>query len=191
MSSKLTRWIGLAGLLVALPAAADDVRYVQENGVTYRETTRVERQPVVETVVEQREQTVYTPRVTTEMRESVRTVYVPVVEYRYEPRVHNWWNPFAPAHVAYHQIPSTRWEPRTEVVRTPVTYHELIPETRVVEKPVRKLGFADQKRIERVAVTPVPMTPTSSAATVARRPVGSVGVITNEPPRYGAATVLR
>ena len=46
MRSKLTCWIGFAGLLIALPAAADDVRYVQQNGVTYRETTRVERQPV-------------------------------------------------------------------------------------------------------------------------------------------------
>ena len=45
--------------LTALPAAADEVRYYVENGVTYRETRRMVRRPVVETQWQETAQTVY------------------------------------------------------------------------------------------------------------------------------------
>ncbi len=54
--------LGLAlGLIVAASATAraDDVRYYQENGVTYRESRYTIGHPVVETHLEPQQHTVY------------------------------------------------------------------------------------------------------------------------------------
>jgi hypothetical protein len=187
--------VGLLWLAATSCAIADDeVRYVEKDGITFRETRRTVRQPLTETRFEEHNETVFREQYTTEMRDSYRTVYMPVTEYTYEPRVHGWWNPFAPSHVAYHLVPRTRWEPRVETVRTPITSREVVPETRVVRVPVRSLGFVEREEIDRVAVTPSPSQRTVSGGAVtslAERPVGGISRMENDPPRQGTQVPMR
>ena len=146
--------------LFASGLVADDVRIVQENGVTYQETTRIVRSPVTSVTTETRELTTYKERLRTAVRESVQTYYVPKSEHHYEARWHNWWNPFAEPQLVYHPVPHTRWQPRTEKIRTAVTVREFIPETRTIRVPVRQLGFSPRQETHRVVVAlPSRMTP--------------------------------
>ena len=61
---------------------ADEVRYYEQNGVTYCETRRVVQQRVPQTRIEQRPQTVYRQEFATEVRETPRTYWTPVTEYQ-------------------------------------------------------------------------------------------------------------
>jgi hypothetical protein len=167
---------------------------VDQNGQAYRETTEVVRKPVSTTTWQERRETVLVDRVTTQMAETDRNVLVPVVEYQWEPRVHNWWNPFAPTTVAYHLAPVTKWQVQQQVVRTPVTYREMIPEERIVRTPQRSLDFVEETVTRRVAINDngQPLTvngvPASSGvASIARRtaPIGGVMEMTDSLPRQG------
>ena len=80
----------------------------ERDGRTYESSTY--RKPVLQQTVQEQQQTVYVDRYVTEMHDSRRTLMVPVTQMVYEPRLHNWWNPFTGAHVAYHLVPRTRWE---------------------------------------------------------------------------------
>jgi hypothetical protein len=163
--------IGKLAILVCLfgmidSTSADEVRYVQQNGVTYRETRRTVREPAADVVWQDQQQTIYREQYTTEMRDTVRTTYVPVTQYQSEPRWHGWWNPFREPELAYHSVPRTHWEARTETVRVPVTYRQYIPETQTVRVPVRSLGFVEKEKIDRVAVSPTtPAIPTPGNST--------------------------
>ena len=102
----------------------------------------VVNQPYTRNVVDRREETVYQEEYVTQMKESQHMVLTPVTEYQWEPRVHNRFNILRPRSMAYHLVPRTRWEARSHTVRTPVTYRQLRPQTRVVEVPRRELGFS-------------------------------------------------
>lgn len=104
-------------------------------GIVYRKSIRTVERPVVETRVEQRQQTVYRPQTITETTPQSRVVYTPVIEYVWEPRVHGRWNPFRTPTVKYHHVPRTHWETRNEVVEHTNTRTEWVPETRTVEEP--------------------------------------------------------
>lgn len=185
----------LAALLTVLAASEngkawgqEKVRRYTENGVEYVEFRRKVREPVVATRVEENEQTVYKEQLVTEIRESEHLVYSPVTEYCWEPRVHGILNPFRPRTVAYHLVPRTRWEARTHTVRRPVTVRQLTPETRVVQKPVRELTFADREEVSRMAVNSE-----GSSSRVAAKPksIGAVGGVLKmdgDHPRHGLRT---
>jgi hypothetical protein len=188
-------WGALAGC-VALSNAAwgQSVReVVDSNGQAYRETTEVLRKPVTTTTWQERRETVLVDRVTTQMAETDRTVLSPVVEYQWEPRVHDWWNPFRPTTVAYHLAPVTKWQVQQQVVRTPVTYREMIPEERIVRTPERSLDFVEETVTRRVAIDDrgqeltINGVSTGSAASIARRPasIGGVMQMTDSLPRTG------
>ncbi len=185
---------------------AEEVRYVQQNGITYRETRRTVHEPAADVVWEDQRRTVYREQFTTEMRDTVRTTYVPVTQYQYELRRPGWWNPFREPELAYHLVPRSHWEARTETVRVPLTYREYVPETQVVRVPVRSLRFVEQEKIDRVAVSPpapaMPMptnsiapnvapaipAPSQPAASIANRsPLGGVLRLDSDPPRYGTS----
>jgi hypothetical protein len=169
--------LSLAARLVVVAAGscssfslAQEVRPYRENGVDYVETVQYVSEPVATTQVDRREETVYREELVTEMRESQHTVYSPVTEYVWQPRVHG-LGIIRPSTVAYHLVPQTRWEPRTHTVRTPVTVRQMRPETRVVEVPRRELGFAQRQDVSRTALAP------TSTPRVASRPSGSTIVI--------------
>lgn len=168
----MTRQISVFGLVLIVVSAslrADETRFVVENGVTYRETRGVERRPTADTHVEDRTQTVYKTEYVTELREQTRTVWVPITEYAYEPRWQNWWNIFAEPTVSYQMRPVTRWEPRTQTERIPVTVQKVIPETKIVQMPVRTLGFAQREYVQRVVVNAPPASSPRSPAGIARQ----------------------
>ena len=78
-------------------AGGDEVRYVEQNGVLYRQTQQVVQRPVVETRMVETTRTVYREELTTEMRETPRTYWTPVTEYRCESYIANRWNPLGQA----------------------------------------------------------------------------------------------
>lgn len=164
--------------------ADDSVRYYEKDGVTYREVRSIRKRPVVETHYQQRERTVYREQLEHNTHTSVRSYLTPVTEYQLQPRWHNVLNPFAPAHVAYHYVPVTRWETRTEEVRRPVVTRSLVPETTVVNVPVTEHRMVDEEVVTRTAVNSTGLS--GSAANVASRPIIVGGQqLANDPPRDG------
>ncbi len=189
-----TGWVCLTNA-----AWSQGVREYVENGITYRETTEVVRKPVSTTTWQERRETVLVDRVTTQLHESDRNVLVPVVTYQWQPRVHDWWNPFKPTSIGYHPVPVTSWEVQQQTVRTPVTYREMVPEERVVRTPQRSMDFVEETVTRRVAINdttgqPLTMGAMSSGTTVvARRPetFGGVQRMQNDLPRQGLGTIQR
>jgi hypothetical protein len=165
---------------LASSVQADEVRFVTEDGVTYREEYRQVRVPVARQQVERQQQTVHYDSFTTEMKETVQTFYHPVTTYQWVPRWQGPWGMGQPMHLTYERKAVTQWQPYTRTVRVPVTSHQLVPDTRVVETPTRVLGFED--RLELVSRTPVsPSSVPSSAPLPTYSPASAqtVGTTTN------------
>jgi hypothetical protein len=178
--------------VLAMPAwaSAAEVRYVQENGVTYAESTRIVRRPVCETRYEERQRTVYRRQTQTELKEVHRNVLVPVTEYRREMRWVGRWNPFVQPYLAERLVPTTRWETRTEVAQVPMMRTQLIPETRTERVPVLTRRIVEEPVTSRVVVANPPAVPAGRAAApvVAERTrVGGVSKLESDPPRQGAS----
>jgi len=195
----------LLPLVCGWQAAADEVRYFEKDGITYRETKQVVRQPVTETRLESRENTVYREQLTTDMRETQRNYATPVTEYQWVPYMERGWNLFNPPHLTYRLVPQTRWETRTETVRFPVTRRDYVPEKRTVQVPVTTQRLAENVIISQIAVgaRPAGLSP-SGAAPVAANPdpfakplspevarrdqVGGVSKLESDPPRASSST---
>lgn len=190
-------YAGCFGLLLAATAVAEDVRYVTENGVTYRETRERILRPLTETRYEERQQTVYREQYVTEVRETSRPVPVAITEYRWEAYWEGRWNPFRQPTLAYRLVPYTRWEVRNEVVREPVTRRDLVPETRVTRVPITTRRMVEEEVIRRVAVDSAPPGTSTVARspgehapterTVRREPIGGVARLDNDPPRESSS----
>lgn len=184
--------ISLAGAGLAL---AEEVRYYQQDGITYRETRRTVQRPVTETHLRESMQTVYREQQTSELREQVRTWWSPVTEYRCETYLVGRWNPFVQPYFSSRWVPRTRWETRSDVTQVPVTCRRLVPEIRTVQVPVTVHRMLPEEVVTRAPVggyrlgTPATLPP---SPTLARREVvGGVARLDNDPPRYGASTAWR
>ncbi|HWB08602.1 MAG TPA: hypothetical protein VG826_05235 [Pirellulales bacterium] len=124
-------------ILVAAPAAADDVRDVTDaNGQTWREVHRTVRHPQTETQCVDQQQTYYTEKCDVALCDTYRTYSTPVTEYRWESYWVGRFNPFVQPYLAHRLVPRTRWEMRTEVVKVPVAQRSLVPVTRTVRVPI-------------------------------------------------------
>lgn len=200
-------WIALTLFVVCGPlcpgnrncAHADEVRYFEEDGVTYQETRRVVRRPVVETYLEPRQQTVYRDKFDTTLKQTERKYMAPIVEYQWQPHWVNPINPFAQSYVAYRWVPVTRWVERTELVRIPETKHEVVPEQITVNVPVTRQRYAEDEYVSRVAIGVKPQGgsvasaprgsevagPVSSPSVARREVVGGVRRLDSDPPRSG------
>jgi hypothetical protein len=182
-------------LIAGIPSARpDEVRYYEQDGVTYRETRRIVTRPVCETQYRQSTQTVYRQEQTSELRETVRTWWSPVTQYCCEPYWEQTWNPFAGPCLVYRTVPRTCWEQRTEVVKVPVSSCRLVPETRTVQVPVTTQRMVTEEVITREAVgVGRPAAPTLSAVPTPARPVeiGGLARLDKDPPRQGISTAWR
>jgi hypothetical protein len=195
MSRQFLATAAMVLLAGARLAGGDEVRYVQEGGVLYRETHRVVQRPIVETQTQETTRTVYREQATTEMRDTVRTCWTPVTEYQCEAYVANRWNPLATPYLTYRMVPRTRWECRNETVKVPVTTRSLVPETQTVRKPVTVCRMEKRALIDRVAVG----RPASSSQSVVSQPpaatvyqqIGGVARLDRDPPREGISTAWR
>ncbi len=119
-----------------------------ETGIVYRKVTKTIETPVVETHVDSREQTVYRPQTVTETRPHARTIYSPVVEYKWEPRVYGRWNPFRQPSVGYQHVPHATWEARNEIVHRTNTRTEWVAERRTVETPTKIVRMQREQKVE-------------------------------------------
>jgi hypothetical protein len=195
-SRLLLAVLAITGLVSAPSAGGDEVRYYDQDGVTYRETRRVVLRPVCEAQLRPSTQTVYREEQTSEVRETVRTWWSPVTEYRCEAYWAGRWNPLVEPYLAYRMVPQTHWESRTEVVRVPVTCRRLVPETRTVQVPVTTRRIVTEEVITRVAVngggsaTPPVLSPTPTLAEPVQ--VGGLARLDRkDPPREGVSTAWR
>jgi hypothetical protein len=117
-------------------------------GIVYRKVTRTVERPIAETKVETQSQTFYRPETITETKPSMRTVYVPVVENNWETRIHGRWNPFQQPTVAYHQVPKTRWEPRSETIQNTQVRTQWVAENRSVEVPRQIVRMEREQKVD-------------------------------------------
>ena len=181
---------------------ADEVRYYENNGVTWRETRRTVEDRVPVSRMEERTETVYREEFATEMRATPRTSRTPVTEYRWEAFWVGRWNPLAQPYPAYRYVPHTRWETRTETVQVPVNTRRLVPETRVVRGPVGGFQTVQREVVSRVpmggsrtfvagTLAAGPMTPVQTPAVAQRPEIGGISRMESDPPRYGTATAWR
>jgi hypothetical protein len=193
----LRGWGGLAPLvlILAATAVADEVRYYEQNGVTYRETRTVRQRPVVETEYRETTQTVYREQRSTEIRETQRVAWCPVTEYRWESYWVGRWNPLVEPYLAWRLVPHTRWEPRNEVVQTPVTVARVVPETQTVRLPVTVSRTVPEEVVTRVAVGASPPATSVLGGPVPRpvlgEPIGGVARLDKDPPRSGVSSAWR
>ena len=142
----------LVGLLAAV-CAADEVRFYQENGATYRETRRKVSRPVYETQWQERQVVRYREQAAGATREEPRAYVVPVVENRIETRLVGRWNPFVrQPYTVQKVVPTTRYEYRQTTVRVPITQRELIPETVTERVPIPVARMIEDEVVSRVAV---------------------------------------
>jgi hypothetical protein len=142
-----------ASLASAAPAFAQQVRFYEENGITYRETKEVVRRPVTETRLEDRPRVVYRPQPGTSVQKCYRTVRVPVTEYRSVTRWVGRYNPFVQPYAVEERVPVVRWEYRTEEYNVPLANAPLVAETVTEKVPVQSRRFVDEEVIRRVAVS--------------------------------------
>ena len=165
-----------------LAGAADEVRFYEKDGVTYRETRSVTQRPLWETRTETRNETVYREQVKTDFRNVERTSLTPVTECKWQPYWAHRWNPFREPYLAYRQVPSTTLQARREIVNQPVVTRNWVPETRTVQIPVQRQRLVQEEVISRVVVGG--HTPTTAVAVGA--PAGGQR-LDNDPPRTASA----
>ena len=150
-------------------ASAQTVTHETKDGITYRVTRSIVQRPVVQTELQDRQQTVYREVITAETHDTYRTYQTPVTEYQWVTKMHGRWNPFVQPYFTQSYAPVTRWQPRTEVVSVPVTRRQWVPETRTVRVPVTTVRMASEEFTSRVALN--------------GPPVGGLAKLQNDPPR--------
>ena len=198
--------LGLAfvGAMAGLGARANEVRYYEQDGVTYRETRQVVQRPVYQTEMRPTTQTVYRQEHVTELRETARTWWAPVAVHSNEAVWMGRWNPFVEPYLVYRPTTRVRWEARTETTQAPVTVSRWVPHSQTAEVPVTVRRVIPEEIISRVAVSgsgaPAPASTSSPAVAGALAPVprpasagpvGGVARLDNDPPRQGANTAWR
>ncbi len=207
---RITR-LGLVVLLfhaIAIVATAAEVRYYEENGITYRETRQVVQKPIYQTEMRPTTRTVYRQEQATETRETTRTWWSPVTEQVCEAVWMGRWNPFIEPYLVYRPTTRTRWECRTETVQAPVTVSRWVPETQSTQVAVTVRRTVPEEIVSRVAVgrssvptvastsgayaggalAPVPLPAPSTNPPIS---VGGVARLESDPPRRGAVTAWR
>ncbi|HEY2762362.1 MAG TPA: hypothetical protein VGI75_16500, partial [Pirellulales bacterium] len=106
-------------------------------------------------------------------------------EYSWEPYLANRWNPFAQPTVAYHYVPHTRWDVRTEEQQIPVVRHDVVPEQHTAQVPVVTQRWADVEHITRMAVNTIPGGDPFNGTATASVPTGGVA-LQQDPARQGS-----
>jgi hypothetical protein len=195
----------VASIFLLSSAAGDQLRYYQENGITYCETRRMVQRPVCETQMQQTTRTVYKEQYYTETKDVAQVSWCPVTTYRAETHWVGILNPFVEPALETQWIPQTSWQQRTQVVKMPVTCRKLVSEVQQVQVPVTTQKLVSQDVVvSRVAVGgPVPRAVPQSIATPAQsfvgipgsinggEQIGGIARLNQDPPRYGVGTTGR
>ena len=173
------------------PASSENeaqFRYVEENGIRYRETRQTVKQPIRDFRYIDMPQTYYLQRYRTDYVNQTSVQHVPQTKYECVPRLYDWWRVFGvlgQPYVEYGMEPSTTWQsvPRTATV--PVTHREVAPQTRTVKVAVPFVRMVEKEQVSRVAVGPA----TNRSATNSQNaPATTIAAGT---PRYPGAPQTR
>ena len=188
------RWTVVALTLVlglcTRTAPGQNVTYEERDGVRYKVTRRVVRRQIPTTVMQDRQQTVYTQQITTETLNHQQLYCVPVTQYQWVSRLRGRWNPFVTPYWTHRLTPVTTWQQQVANVQVPVSRVAWVPQTRTVQVPVTEYRTAEEEVITRVAMneprTLAGAQPLNRPATIAARPsAGPIGgvALQNDPPR--------
>jgi hypothetical protein len=216
MKAMLLRYLVAVAVVTTLLGASfaigDEVRYYEKDGVTYRETRQVVQRRIPEVTYAEQAQTVYRDQCVTETKNTVRTYTAPVTEYRLQQRLVGRWNPFIQPYFVYENVPTVRWETRSEIVPVQTASRQLVPETRIVRTPVTNWRTVEEEVISRVAVSTTPSTSSALASVPSRatsvvdagplvpvripesarsESIGGLSRLDNDPPRQGTSTAWR
>lgn len=131
---------------------APEVKEETINGVKHRVTRQVVKQTVPVTIMQDRQQTVYAPKVSTETVTHQQVYSVPVTQYEVVPVLHGRWNPFIEPYYTYETQLVTRYQQQTVNVQIPVSRSEWVTETKIVQVPVTEYRTAEQEIVTRVAL---------------------------------------
>lgn len=174
---------GLAGV----DASADEVFTQEKDGITYQVTRRTVKRPIAAWETQSRQQVVYREQVTAQTQDTLHNYVTPVTEYQWVTRMHGRWNPFVQPYYSQKMVPVTRWEPRTEIVRTPVIRREHVPELRTVQVQIPTYRMAEEVVESRVALG---VAPSAGGTTVASRSAsGGSADSQGQPQRLGSLGV--
>lgn len=189
----------LAGMLIAAASAsrADEVTYEEKDGIKYQVTRRVISRPIVETRMEQKEQTVPCQKYTTNYEAKEQRYMAPVTEYQWQPEWITPWNPFSAPYVTYRWVPTTRWVEKTQTVNVPVVRTEVEHKKYTVNVPVQTQRVAQEEYISRVAIGTTsqsqqgtlaqpssdPFARDADSSVARREPIGGVHKMESDPPR--------
>jgi len=212
LTRQLVVLTAVTTLLGTSLAAGEEVRYYEKDGVTYRETHQIIQRQIPQVTYTEQTQTVYRDQCVTTTKDTVRTYWTPVTEYRIQQRLVGRWNPFIQPYFVYENVPTVRWEARREVVPVQTTSRQLVPATRIVRTPVTTWRTVQEEVISRVAVSANPSTSSTLASVPSRSPniveagplvpvripesarrdaVGGLSRLDNDPPRQGTSTAWR
>jgi hypothetical protein len=119
------------------------------------------------------EQTVYEPRIATQIQQIPQTTYVPSTQYVMQPKVSGWWNPFKQPVQAYQYTPVTSWVPQTRQVPNPVPTQQWVPRQQkiVVYQQVQATEIRQQ-----LVQTELPQPQTAPTAIAARPAYTTAGL---------------
>ncbi len=187
--------LALVGGLCVVPAFGQ-VREVVQNGVRYQETKQVTQRQVPVTVMQDRQQTVYTQQLTTNTLNHQQLYCVPTTTYQWDSQLRGRWNPFSTPYWTYNLRPVTTWSTQVANVQIPVNQVAWVPQTRTVQVPVTSYRTAEVETTTRVAMNPATGSTTlanaqplsSPSATIAARPGTDIGgrALENDPPRQAS-----
>lgn len=170
-----------------------DVTYEERDGVRYQVTRRIAQRQVPVTVMQDRQQTVYTQQVTTNHVNHQQLYCVPVTQYQLVSRMRGRWNPFVTPYWTHNMQPVTTWHQQVANVQIPVSRVAWVPQTTTTQVPVTAYRTAEEEIVTRVAMDkprslasaqplsssrPVTIAARSSTST----PLGGVA-LENDPPR--------
>jgi hypothetical protein len=133
--------------------SAPVVNEVVRDGVTFRETRQVVEQMMPVTTMQDQQQRVMTPKVSTETVAHQQVYSIPVTQYEIVPVLHGRWNPFIEPYYTYETQLVTRYQEQTVNVQIPVTKSEWVAETKTVQVPVTEYKMAKQEIVTTVALT--------------------------------------
>ena len=172
-------------------STAQNVKYVDgADGVRYQETTRVVQRQVPVTVMQDRQQMVYTQQLTTSNVSHQQLYCVPTTQYQWHSELRGRWNPFITPYWTHSLRPVTTWHQQVANVQIPITTAAWVPQTQTVQVPVTQYRTAEETITTRVAMNEPralgSSQPAGSTATIAVRPsTGPIGGVQleNDPPR--------
>lgn len=165
---------------------------VGPDGVQYQVSSRVVQRTVPVTVMQDRNQTVYTQQITANNINAQQLYNVPVTQYQWNSRLHGRWNPFVTPYWTHSLKPVTTWHQQVANVQIPVNSVAWVPQTKTVQVPVTEYRTAEETITTKVAMngsrTVASAQPLSgSTATIAARSTTPIGgqMMTSDPPRQG------